>query len=100
LSDHYGYAITLNDILDENELLMFGYRFLEHGNLDEAIRLFKYAVETHPNSWNSHDNLAESYMNNGQIELAIRHYRKSLELNPENTNALEMLKKISIQNDS
>jgi predicted alpha/beta superfamily hydrolase len=100
LSDQYGYAVTLADILDESELLMFGYRFLEHGNLDEAIRLFKYAVETYPNSWNSHDSLAEAYMNNGQIELAILHYRKSLELNPKNTNAFEMLKKINLQNDS
>jgi len=94
LTTRFGYAITIADLLAEMDLITFGCRFLEHGALNEAFSLFKYAVEIYPNSWKAFDSLAEAYMKNGQVDLSVENYEKSLELNPNNHNAKEMLKKI------
>jgi Tfp pilus assembly protein PilF len=51
-------------------------------------------VDAHPDSWISHEGLAEAYMVNGEEDRAIRHYQRSLELNPDNDNAVEMLEKL------
>lgn len=79
--------MTVAYLLVENDLLMFGYRFLENNRVEEAIALFRYAVAVHSNSWNAFDSQAEAYMKAGQKELASKNCEKSLELNPENSNA-------------
>lgn len=94
LSEEYAYAITVADLLAEQDLLIFGYRFLEHNNITEAIALFEYAVTAYPNSWNVYDSLAEGYMIDGQKELSIQYYQKSLEINPNNENAKQKLKEL------
>jgi Flp pilus assembly protein TadD len=70
-------------------------KFLEHGNLGEAISLFKYAVDNYPGSWDAHDSLSEAYMKNGETDHAIKNYKKSLELNQDNDNAKQMLRKLT-----
>jgi len=80
--------------LRESELNTLGYRLLQRGKKDDAIKIFQLNVEAYPNSWNVYDSLGEAYAAQGNRDLAISNYRKSLELNPKNTNAVEALKRL------
>jgi CubicO group peptidase (beta-lactamase class C family) len=71
--------------LDENEMNILGYQFLQQGKNREAIGIFILNAEAFPKSWNVYDSLGEAYLANGDKELAIRNYQKSIELNPQNT---------------
>jgi pimeloyl-ACP methyl ester carboxylesterase len=70
------------------------YRFLQDGHTDDALALFRIAVEIFPDSWNAYDSLGEGYAAKGQKELAVKAYKKSLELNPANDNGREALKRL------
>ena len=94
LTELFGYPVSVADVMAERDLITFGYRFIEQGNLVEAISLLRYAVEIYPDSWKPFDSLAEAYMKNGQSDFAIENYERSLELNPNNNNAKEMLKQM------
>lgn len=75
----------------EWEVNEVGYLFLSNSKVEEAITVFDFNVQRHPQSANAHDSLAEAYLKGGKKELAIRHYRWSLELNPNNANARKVL---------
>lgn len=75
----------------EWEVNEVGYLFLNHKKVDEAITVFDYNVQRHPQSANAHDSLAEAYLKIGKKDMAIHHYRWSLELNPSNANARKVL---------
>lgn len=92
LSSVFNYPINVADILSEDGLNMFGYRFLEQNNIDEAIHLFRYTTEMYPESWNIFESLGEAYMQAGEKEEAVKAYKKSLILNPNNKNVIEQLK--------
>lgn len=78
----------------EWEVNELGYLFLSKGKANEAIYIFDYNAQRHPESANAHDSLAEAYLKIGNKEKAVKHYRWSLELNPGNTNARKMLGQI------
>jgi 3-oxoadipate enol-lactonase len=78
----------------ERKLNQAGYRYLQKGNVKEAIELFKLNVLAYPDSWNTYDSLAEAYMADGNKKLAIHYYEKSLKLNPENANAVNQIEKL------
>jgi tetratricopeptide (TPR) repeat protein len=78
----------------EWEVNEVGYLFLNHNKVDEAVTVFDFNVQRHPQSANAHDSLAEAYLKIGEKDMAIRHYRWSLELNPSNANARKMLSDI------
>lgn len=63
----------------------YGYKFINRGDIDKAIKLFKMNVEAFPGYFNVYDSLAEAYMIKGDKERAIKYYEKSLELNPGKT---------------
>ena len=98
LSVVYDYNINAADLLSENELIMFGYRFIEKNNIEEAIRILENAAEVYSNSWSAFNSLAEALIYAGRISEAISNYKKSLELNPENKNAVEQLKLLKSSN--
>lgn len=75
----------------EWEVNEVGYLFLNHNKVDDAISVFDFNVQRHPQSANAHDSLAEAYLKVGKKEKAIHHYRWSLELNPSNVNARKIL---------
>lgn len=75
----------------EWEVNEVGYLFLNHSKVDEAITVFDFNVQRHPQSANAHDSLAEAYLKVGKKDKAIHHYRWSLELNPSNVNARKIL---------
>ncbi|MEZ4951118.1 MAG: tetratricopeptide repeat protein [Saprospiraceae bacterium] len=80
--------------LNEQELNMEGYRFLEAGRAKEAAEVFKIAVDAFPNSFNTYDSYGEALLALGQKEKAIFNYKKSLELNPENENGKRVLREL------
>jgi len=81
---------------NELELNNLGYRYLQEGEVETAIAIFKLNVQAYPESSNTYDSLGESYMEQGNIELAILNYKKSLELNQGNENARNMLIKMGV----
>lgn len=78
----------------EFKLNDLGYRYLNQGNHDAALKILALNVELFPTSANTHDSLGEAYLASGNRELAIRLYRESLAINYRNINALEMLKQL------
>ncbi|OGU61377.1 MAG: hypothetical protein A2V66_15975 [Ignavibacteria bacterium RBG_13_36_8] len=92
LSDIFNFQIIVADLLSESELNMFGNRFLERNNIDEAIRLFRYALEIYSESSDTYNGLGEALMKAGRNKEAIEVYEKSLQLEPSNENAKEQLK--------
>ena len=71
-----------------------GYRLMNKGMIDQAIKIFQLNIKAYPQSWNVYDSLGEAYMKKGEKKLAVKFYNKSLELNPKNDNARKMLKKM------
>ena len=82
-------------IFSERSLNLLGYKFLNEGKYNEAIKIFEMNVADYPESFNVYDSLGEAYMKAGNKEEAIRNYQKSLELNPENENAKKLLGEIN-----
>ena len=84
------------DVYDfsEPEINRLGYTLLQRGRVTDAIDVFRFNVEEHPQSSNVYDSLGEAYAAHGDRELAIANYKKSLELNPKNTNAADALKRL------
>ena len=84
-----------NPIFDEKDINDIGYHFLyELNRIDDALELFKYNVESFPQSANAYDSLGEAYFIKGEIDSAIYNYKKSINLNPDNKNAVHMLRQL------
>ncbi|MBS4036100.1 MAG: tetratricopeptide repeat protein [Ignavibacterium sp.] len=79
----------------ERSMNLLGYKYLNEGETDIAIEIFKMNVADYPESSNVYDSLGEAYMKAGNKDEAIRNYKKSLELNPKNDNAKKMLEKMN-----
>jgi len=88
-----------NDNYDfsENQLNTLGYSYLQNGDIDIALAVFKLNIEAYPESSNPYDSYAEALMTKGDNEGAIEFYKKSLEFNPGNTNGIEQLKKLGVE---
>lgn len=78
----------------ENELNSMGYQLLNSGLRDEAVKIFQWNTELHPQSWNVWDSYGEGLAKAGKKQSAIEAYQKSIKLNPENYGGTEMLKKL------
>lgn len=79
----------------EYRLNVIGYTLIEHGRLDEGIKIFELNAKENPKSGNAFDSLADGYFRNNQLVLSKENYQKSLAISQDNTNAKEMLKKIN-----
>jgi len=79
---------------DREYVLNIGRQVAERGDLDNAVLILRAAITEHPESWEAHDALGETYMMKGDTTLAVQSFRKSLQLNPQNTRAMEVLKKL------
>lgn len=80
--------------LDESQMNVLGYKFLQSNRTDAAIAVFTQNTVDFPGSANTWDSLAEAYMEKGDKEFAIKYYEKSLQIDPKNANATAMLKKL------
>ena len=83
-----------SDLATESAINMSGYKLLQSGKTDDAIKLFTLNTEIYPDSFNVWDSLAEAYMEKGEKAKATEYYKKSLKLNSKNTNATKMLEKL------
>lgn len=80
--------------MDENDMNMVGYDFLENGQLLEAKALFKINVEEHPHSFNVHDSYGDVLLKLGEKEKGIEAYKKSIAYNPKNEHGKDVLKEL------
>lgn len=78
----------------ETDLNAIGYRLLQSGSKNDALKIFKWNTELNPKSWNAWDSYGEGLASAGQTEAAIKAYQKSVELNPQNKAGIEMLNKL------
>ncbi|MEE8418364.1 MAG: tetratricopeptide repeat protein, partial [candidate division Zixibacteria bacterium] len=77
---------------DEVVFNAIGYQFLQMGNFEDAIRIFKMNADAYPLSANTWDSLAEACEASGQNEQAIKYLKKALEVLPDDTTTSEQLK--------
>ena len=75
----------------ENQLNRLGYAYLQQGDAETAVAVFKLNVEAYPEASNPYDSLGEAYLAAGDTTRGLANYRRSLELNPGNENARQVL---------
>ncbi len=81
-----------NKKVDFEQLLnSLGYEFLSFGKHILALNIFKLNTREHPDSWNTHDSLAEGYEALKDVENALVSYKKSLQLNQDNQHARDRI---------
>lgn len=68
-----------------------GIDLAERGWLEEAIKEFKSAIQSAPNSAQGYDNLGTVYADKGELLNALSSYTKALALEPDNPFALHNL---------
>ena len=85
--------------LNENEMNMTGYQFLEPGKVKEAAAIFKLNTQAFPKSWNVYDSYGEALMAQGNKTEAIENYKKSVKLNPDNEGGIKILKANGVKTD-
>jgi tetratricopeptide (TPR) repeat protein len=81
-------------LFNEATINYFGYQYLQRGQLDEAIGLFRMNAEAFPQSINVWDSYADGCNAVADTAQAIRCYRKVLELLPGDTQADASLKEV------
>lgn len=75
-------------------LVTMGYQLYEVPAMDDARRLFDFAIEQFPSSAYAHDGLADIAAAEGHYETAMRHFHASLGLDPENEYATKGLERV------
>ena len=78
----------------EGSLNTIGYNLMDDKKLKEAIEVFKFNVQMHPDTWNTYDSLGEAYAEAGDKKKAIKMYEKSIQLNPNNVGGKKALEKL------
>lgn len=79
----------------EYRLNVIGYTLMDHGRLNDGLKVFELNAKENPKSGNAFDSLADGYFRNNQLTLSKENYQKALALSPDNNNAKEMLEKIN-----
>jgi CubicO group peptidase (beta-lactamase class C family) len=76
----------------EKALNSLGYRLLRMKRVPEAVAVFQWNANAHPESANVYDSLGEAHRTNGDRDQAIRSYKKAAELAPSDTRIPGILK--------
>jgi tetratricopeptide (TPR) repeat protein len=79
ISNKYGYPIQIS----EAALNVIGYRFLNNGEIEKAIKVFKYNIELYPESANVYDSYGEALEKAGKKEDAFNNYKVAVEMGTE-----------------
>lgn len=88
-----------NYYLNENEMNLLGYSFLQSGRTKEAISTFELNVEAYPNSFNVYDSYGEALLMLGDTNQAIENYKRSMQLNPGNQNGKQVLNALGVNTE-
>jgi CubicO group peptidase (beta-lactamase class C family) len=86
--------------LNEYEMNLVGYHFLQSDSAKEAASVFGLIVEAYPHSFNAYDSYGEALMVLGNKAEAIENYKKSVRLNPHSGSGLKALKEASVNTDT
>lgn len=80
--------------LREQTMNALGYKFLGLDKMEEALAMFEWNVEEHPESANPRDSLGEAYRAAGRIEDAIASYEAALQRDPNMPSATTALEEM------
>lgn len=80
--------------LPEDDVNDLGFILMRNDKNQQAVNVFKFNLDAHPNSARAYDSLAEGYEAAGEKELAIKNFKRAVELNPKNDYAAERIKKL------
>ncbi len=83
-------------LFTERQMNSLGYRYLNRGQVREALALFKLNTEVHPWSSNVYDSYGEALMADHQYQLAKENFRRSVEMNPGNENGKKKLEELKV----
>jgi pimeloyl-ACP methyl ester carboxylesterase len=67
-------------VFPEAALNLLGYRYLQTGNLKEAVSIFTLNTEAYPASANTYDSLGDAYLADGQTDRALQASQKAIAL--------------------
>jgi len=85
--------------LNEKEMNLTGYQFLQQGKVKEAAAIFKLNTQAFPKSSNVYDSYGEALMALGNKTAALENYKESVKLNPGNEKGIKILKDNGIKTD-
>lgn len=68
-------------IFSKETMNRLGARFLNAGQIMEAIEIFKMNVAAYPENWGVYNNLGAAYAKAGNRELALKNFEKALKYN-------------------
>jgi predicted alpha/beta superfamily hydrolase len=83
IDKHYKYLskkYSLDMHTPENTINWLGYTYLNKGDIEQAIIVFRENVKRFSKSANVYDSLGEAYENNNQFSGAEKNYQKAVEL--------------------
>jgi CubicO group peptidase (beta-lactamase class C family) len=85
--------------LNEREMNLTGYQFLESGKAKEAAAIFLLNTQAFPKSSNVYDSYGEALMALGNKTEALENYKQSVKLNPGNEGGIKVLNANGIKKD-
>jgi FKBP-type peptidyl-prolyl cis-trans isomerase len=81
-----------DEYCNERQINGVGYRLLEHGDKEGAIKVLRLNEEIFPASANVYDSLGDAYASSGNKELAVENYEKALSLDPKMESSIKALR--------
>jgi predicted alpha/beta superfamily hydrolase len=80
VSETYGIKVATPELV----INALGYRYLQAGDAENAIDIFKQNVKRYPGSANVYDSLGEAYETRGEADAAAKNYAKAVKLGQQN----------------
>ncbi len=71
------------DLMTEGLVDKLGHQLLERKNVEAALAVFRFNVQTSSESASAHESLGEAYLTAGSYDSALQSYRKSLALDSD-----------------
>ncbi len=86
LDKQFGLSDPDHPVLSGPQFTALGYGFLQSGQVDAAIEIFRMGTEAYPTSANAWDSYGEVHAANGNLGQAVECYKKALEILPNDEN--------------
>jgi len=81
-------------IVTDPTFTQLGYQFLQRGNVDSALVVFRWGVTAYPNSANAWDSYGEACAANGDLVQALAYYRTAQEVLPNDSAIVPQIRQI------
>lgn len=79
---------------DVGSVAAMGRSLIRRGDVEEAIRVFKYNARIHPEAAEAHTALGSAYRTAGNVGMAIAAYERALQLRPEDAEISKILREL------